>query len=207
MHVLCYDWARHHSPNSEEEEEDIHAGYTSKVEGFQCHLCAWFPNALGSHCPYGCTRLNASPHELVHTRCEELLQLSFGDPLDLIQNWTHKHMSHGMQVYTSHTQLQLIARKVSVMIATCVHARCMSGWAVVEQLNRIILLYLLEQCLSLDWAALQSDHTSLHHWIWMKRIVNYLQYNSSSSHALWTVSTTARTQLSCAVDSNIKCFN
>lgn len=65
---------------------DIHAGYTSKVEGLQGHLGAWLPNALSPHCPYCCARLNSSTHELVHTCGEELLQLSLSDPLDLVQN-------------------------------------------------------------------------------------------------------------------------
>ena len=65
---------------------DIHAGYTSKMEGLQGHLSSWLPNALSSHCPHCCARLDSGTHELVHTSGEEFLQLSLGDPLDLVQN-------------------------------------------------------------------------------------------------------------------------
>lgn len=67
--------------------EDIHARYSSKMEGFQSHLGAWFPNTLCPYSTYCRPWLNTRAHKLVYTRGKELFQLSLGDPLNLVENY------------------------------------------------------------------------------------------------------------------------
>lgn len=78
--------------NQEDFKTDIHAGNSSEMERLESHLGAWFSNALCSHSTYSSPWFDACPHELVHTRNEELLELCSGDPLDLVENcmWTVK---------------------------------------------------------------------------------------------------------------------
>lgn len=70
--------------------EDIHAGDPRKVEGFESHLRARFPDALRSYCPHCSSRFNSCTHELIHTSGDKLLELSLCDTLQLIQYCKHK---------------------------------------------------------------------------------------------------------------------
>ena len=65
---------------------DIHAGNSSEMECLEGHLSPRLSDALSSHGTDSCPRFDACTHELVHTRGEELLQLSSSDPLDLVEN-------------------------------------------------------------------------------------------------------------------------
>ena len=74
---------------------DIHAGNSCKVEGLEGHLGPWLSDALSPHRAHRGSWLDPSPHELVDARGEELLHLSPGQPLDLVENWERERGGRG----------------------------------------------------------------------------------------------------------------